>query len=339
MKHFRLHGNCIIVKGASKALIYDLFKFRTIGLSLKIVQLYEADILSSPFEVVLEKYPEFKDQIVTLVEDLIEKDFGFFTREPDSFPALNTVYKPKRRLYSSVIEIDTSSLNSYEKLVQDLVSLDCVVFYLIVRNEVANLEAFEQFLKFFARSRATWVQVILEKPFLTYDQMKQVTHDMRVTYNVFNAPTEELIEGRWWFEESEFKFPIVQYQTKTFELDAKTEYSADSFRPTQTVFIESQEHNPFFHLKVCISKEGYYKNDLSFEKSFGNFHTTTIAQLLQDNAFKKMWYMSNNKIEKCKDCQHRYQCESNSDVKEEDGKFYKVNTCHFDPYENIWQAS
>lgn len=41
-------------------------------------------------------------------------------------------------------------------------------------------------------------------------------------------------------------------------------------------------------------------------------------------------------IEKCKDCQYRYQCISNSNIKEIEAKYSKIDSCNFDPYQNVW---
>jgi len=48
-------------------------------------------------------------------------------------------------------------------------------------------------------------------------------------------------------------------------------------------------------------------------------------------------FISNDIIEKCKDCQYRYMCLSNSDIEEKAGKFHKINSCTFNPYENKWE--
>ena len=130
----------------------------------------------------------------------------------------------------------------------------------------------------FKESRVTWVQIIFDEPYLTLDQLKQVTHDMRITYKIFNAPKGETIEGRWWFEESIYKFPLVEYKTEYFDISVKSKYSEEYFYPTKDVFIESREHNVFFNIKVCVSKEGEYKNDLSFTKSFGSFYSRSLKK-------------------------------------------------------------
>ena len=337
MKHFRLYGNCIIVKGASKALIYDLFRSRTLGISLQLAELYEMDMIHHPINTVLQKYAEFETQIVQLIDNLIENDFGFFTEEPDSFPSLDIAYKAKKRVYSCVIELNTSQLYKYEKVIYDLLAKDCSIFYLLVRNEIENPGALKDLLKLFKKSRATWVQVIFDKPYLDYEEMRHVTNDMRVKYKVYGTDKNQVVKGRWWYEESIYEFDLVEYKTAKFDLSRKSNYGNDYFMPTQAVFIESQAHNVFFNQRVCISKEGDYKNDLSFSKSYGNIASKSVSKLLEDDAFKKLWYLSNDKIETCKDCQFRYQCVSNSDVVERDMKYFKSDYCRFNPYSNEWE--
>lgn len=342
MEHFRLYGNCFIVNGSTKSLIYDLFRNRTISIPQNIGSLYEAELMEHSYEKVLEKYADWKEPIVQLVDFLIENDFGFLTEEPDNFPQMSKSYEPRNRIYSSVVHLDVASLNEsasfteYERLFNDLMALDCSKFNLVITEEIKDLKAFQKLLDIFKESRATWVKVILAQPYLDEEQMREVTKDMRVSYKVFNAPEDEVIKGRWWLEDSPYKFKIIEYTTKAFDLEVKSEYGSEHFLPTQATFTESQEHNPFFNLKVCISKEGEYKNDLAFADSFGNFRTRLLTDLLNDKDFKKLWYMSNDKIEKCKDCQFRYQCVSNSNVEEENGKYYKTSTCQYDPYQNEW---
>jgi SPASM domain peptide maturase of grasp-with-spasm system len=288
------------------------------------------------YKKVLNEYADFKHQIVEFINNLIENDFGFLTEEPDRFPRVDTSFDIKKRIYSAVIELDTDDLKQYEQLFEKLLTLDCTVFYLLIREEIKNVVAFEQLLMLFKESRARWVQVIFDKPYITLEKLKKITHDMRISYEIFGAPENAIVRGRWWFEESVYKFQLIEYKSETFDLDKKSRYGEKYFCPTQTIFNESQKHNPFFNQKVCVSKKGEYKNDLSFEKSFGDFRSRSLDELLRDEEFKRLWYLSNDKIEKCRDCHFRYQCVSNSDVKEEEGNFYKVDICNFDPYNGIW---
>ena len=64
MKYFRLHGNCFIVKGATQALVYDLFKSRTFDISLNFAMLYESRFLIDTYDEVLESNKEWKEPII-----------------------------------------------------------------------------------------------------------------------------------------------------------------------------------------------------------------------------------------------------------------------------------
>ncbi len=336
MEYFRLHGNCFMVKGASKALIYDLFKNRTVGVSTNIAELYETELKIHPYQDVLERYASWKDQINKFTQHLIENDFAFFTDEPDSFPPMNIDFDLKKRIYSSVIELDSSLFKEYAKLFDNLLALDCSIFYIIIRDESIDLRALKKLLGIFKESRATWVQVIMDEVYFNFQELNEITHDMRINYKIYNAPKDEIVEGRWWLEESVYKFKLIEYSTSPFDLHANSQYGYEHFYPTQSTFTESQNHNPFFNLKLCISKNGEYKNDLSFSQSFGNFQTRSLQELLKDENFTKLWYLSNDKIEKCKDCQHRFQCVSNSNINELDGNYHKTNSCNYDPYTDTW---
>lgn len=339
MDYFKLHGNCVIVKGANKALIYDLFKARTAGISPNLAELYESEFKIHPYQEVLERYASWKDQLKQFTEHLVENDFAFFTDEPDSFPQVDTTYRFKKRFYSAVIELNSSLLDKYAELFDNLLALDCTVFYLIIRENITDHEELKNLLYLFKESRATCVEVLMDQPYLSFEELEHVTHDMRISYKIFNAPKDEEIKGRWWLKDSLYKFTIIEYYTRPLDLNTKTKYKLDQFSPSLDIYNESQDHNPFFNLKVCIDKEGNYKNDLSFVKSFGKFQTKPLENLLEDKEFKKLWFSSNKKIEKCKDCQHRFQCISNSDIKEVDGKFYKVDLCNYDPYTDTWTTT
>ena len=336
MKYFRLHGNCFIVKGATQALVYDLFTSRTVDISLNFAALYESHFLMETYDHVLKSYSEWNESIIEVTNFLINNDFAFFTNEPENFPQLDRSYNIVRRIYSAVIELDTRSLHDYVGLIENLLSLDCQFFCLVVSEDIYDHNAFEKLLGEFKESRAKWVRVIMKRPYLSYKELQQVTHDMRIAYKIYDAEADKTIKDRWWLEESPHKFDIVEYVSQPFNLDIKSLYGVEHFYPTQDVFLESQNHNPFFNLKVCIDKAGNFKNDLAFDESFGNFRTRSLHDLLADESFKRLWFIPNGKIEKCKDCQYRYQCLSNSNVIETEGKYFKVDSCNFDPYQNVW---
>jgi radical SAM protein with 4Fe4S-binding SPASM domain len=75
---------------------------------------------------------------------------------------------------------------------------------------------------------------------------------------------------------------------------------------------------------VKIDVYGNIKNCPSMKKSFGNINDISLQEALTDQKFKEYWNVSKDQIEKCNECQFRYMCQSNSEIREyELGKFKK----------------
>ena len=88
---------------------------------------------------------------------------------------------------------------------------------------------------------------------------------------------------------------------------------------------------------MYITKNGAVKNYLNHKKEFGNVKNQKIKDIVNTDKFRQLWEISNDKIEKCKDCQFRYCCESNSDIIYKNKLLFKTNLCLFDPYINEWE--
>ncbi len=67
-----------------------------------------------------------------------------------------------------------------------------------------------------------------------------------------------------------------------------------------------------------------------------NINFDKLSDILALKEFKQLWAINNDKIEKCKDCQFRYMCLSNSNIERKNDKYFKTDKCKFDPYENKW---
>ena len=61
-----------------------------------------------------------------------------------------------------------------------------------------------------------------------------------------------------------------------------------------------------------------------------------IADIIETEEFKRKGIITNDEIEKCKDCQFRYMCLSNSDLNISDHIIYKTISCSYDPYKDHW---
>jgi radical SAM protein with 4Fe4S-binding SPASM domain len=103
------------------------------------------------------------------------------------------------------------------------------------------------------------------------------------------------------------------------------------------MFAEAQKHNIGLNRKVCIDYAGNIKNYLSHRKIFGNVRKDLIKEIIEKPDFREKWFYSNDQLEVCKDCQYRYACLSNSDIKSCNNRYYKVDMCDFNPGDNSWK--
>lgn len=85
-----------------------------------------------------------------------------------------------------------------------------------------------------------------------------------------------------------------------------------------------------------INEHGEVKNYLTHKKTFGDAKNDCIESIINSEEFQRQWNISNDKIEKCKECQFRYICSNQSEVVLKKGKYFKIDNCGFNPRENKW---
>src|SRR5690606_8369796 len=96
--------------------------------------------------------------------------------------------------------------------------------------------------------------------------------------------------------------------------DSKEIYSLKHFTISYSMYYESLHYNAGLNRKVCVDSDGNIKNYVQHKKSYGNVNTHTLEEVIDNEEFKKKYDYKNDLIEKCKDCQYRYMCISNSDI-------------------------
>lgn len=102
-------------------------------------------------------------------------------------------------------------------------------------------------------------------------------------------------------------------------------------------YTECLKHNVGLNRKVCVDLDGSIKNFVNHSKIFGHVSVNTLESTIDMDEFQQQWYINNEMIEKCRDCQFRYMCFSNSVVEKRNNLCYKLDTCDFNPYSNTWK--
>ena len=99
---------------------------------------------------------------------------------------------------------------------------------------------------------------------------------------------------------------------------------------------EANNFNLALNRKICVDSNGRIKNYIGHERIFGNIEINSLRSIVELEDFQYIWNVNNDMIEVCKDCQFRYICPDNSNILIKDNKFYKLQTCNFNPYKNKW---
>lgn len=331
---FRLFANCFPVEGHTEGLIYDLQRKQIV----KIPKLL-ANILKSLSEQSIQKvktrlHHQHDAGIDAYLQRLEEMEVGFFTDEPDAFPPTPMNWESPYLIENAIIEIDQFSAYDVFDTIDQLNQLGCNALQFRFINGVSNNQM-KTILTHCKTSRIKVIELFVKDENYSQQTLKDwVRLNSRVTHITLHSSDknqkiildEQL--GVW-----------LHYETKILLRSLKDLVKKENFIFETSTFLESQTFNIGLNKKVCIDVEGNIKNYLSHHQTFGNLSTHKISDIVASDEFRKKWLISNNQIEKCKDCQFRYACLSNSDIKEEQGKLYKTDDCNFDPYSNSWKFS
>lgn len=104
------------------------------------------------------------------------------------------------------------------------------------------------------------------------------------------------------------------------------------------VFTESQHYNNCLNKKISIDVDGYIKNCPSMTNNFRHVDTTSLANALEDQNFKKLWTVTKDQIDVCKECEFRYVCtDCRAFVDNPEDELSKPLKCGYDPYTNEWE--
>lgn len=100
---------------------------------------------------------------------------------------------------------------------------------------------------------------------------------------------------------------------------------------------KNRKVNNCLHGKISVSKEGEIKNCPSTKDIYGHIDLNTLRDVVKTKNIKKLWNISKDDINGCKDCEFRYICLDCRAYTENDNKYSKPKKCDYDPYTNKWK--
>jgi SPASM domain peptide maturase of grasp-with-spasm system len=333
---FKLFASCILVKGESNSIIYDIERLAFYDLPndfFDILQMSKTKNINS----IKKAYNHRHDyQIDEFFNQFIKEEIGFYTNEPEAFPEIDLTWESPYTITNSIIELDNLAEFNFEGVIHQLNALACRAIEIRLLNSFSNNEL-KALIKVFKDSRINHIDLLMpyNSDFNNIDLFDLIKDEYRLSrVMVYSAPEDKIIN-----HEDELLDNIIIYFKKDLRLEPNEIIKKERFITNIEIFSEAQNYNIGLNRKVCIDRTGMIKNYFSHDKSFGNVKNDKIKDVIEKSSFQEKWGISNDKIVSCKDCQYRYSCVSNSDIKKENDKYFKIDMCSFDSATNTWNEN
>lgn len=330
-KHFMLFANCIPVKGQASCLIMDLQRPGYIPIPKLLYELLSLNHKSLTINDVKQRYNNKIDKgIDKYLNYLLDEELGFLTTEPNDFPKLKRDFSSSYEVLTSVINYSVESPYELHDALIQLNNLGCQLVQIRLLG-FTDIEKIINQLNPIKTSRIKTVEFFINfEKFDISELIELAKFDSRVFLNICNNNNKTIIHEKKneYLNVRVINIPLMPYIDEII--------NPVSFICNIELFMESLKYNVGLNRKVSIDLDGGIKNFVNHSIKYGNIQTEKIENIIKLDEFKKKWFISNDKIEKCKNCQYRYMCISNSDIEEINNKYFKTKTCNFNPYENIW---
>lgn len=327
---FKLFANCIIVDGICSSLIYDLGRNESYEIDYEISNFLKK-IQSVSLNEFIESSGYPANEVYHFIEKFINQELGFFTNDPKSHIDIDFNWESPYIITNAIIEFNSNSIFDVNYIIEQLNYLGCPALELRF-NFQKNLIKIAEILKAISDTRIKSIDLIIPYDFKTtetaYSNFINEFPKIRVV-KIYGAGFSKVVNS----EDILVKNRIIYSKNNNDQNEILTN---DRFIYNLETFIEAKQFNTGLNRKVTITGEGNIKNFLNHKKTFGKISRDKIVDIVLSDDFQSSWHISNDNIEKCRDCQYRYACVSNSEIIIENRKYHKKNTCSYNPYINKW---
>ena len=328
--NFKLFATCPVVKGISGAVIMDLQRFSFLEISLLLAEVLEISSNVSIDATKKHYHHQLDKGIDKFFRYLAKEEYGFFTSTPELFPPLKTKFMTPYPLHTAIVCIDSQSDYDIEKTFRSIIHLECQ-YVQIIADSIEMQSNLLEALNVFNESSAKIVELIIMGDELCVNQLlsEYNTSDHRIKIIRIGKDSNVV--------RNNVGYPILRINSGCKTMSELSEnVTKDTFTCNLLFFEEALEFNVGLNRKLTIDSRGKVKNFFSHQTVFGDVRENSLHDVLSKDEFQAKWRITNDMIEKCKDCQYRYMCLSNSDIVQKNNKYYKLNSCDFNPYKNKW---
>ncbi len=337
-RFFNLYSNCIPVKGSEESIIVDLQNTEHINVPNLLLDVLKKTSTHTVNEIKNFFNNDLNEGIDNYFNYLVDIDYGFFLENVESFPELNLEWYSPFKVNSAILEISEDCKYDFNAAIKELSSLACFNIQIRINNpDVDNV--LSGILDATRKSRIRNVEIFLPESLYEVHHLKYLDDiENRIKTLVIHSVKDEILTKDLYENSKYYIDNKLIFTTRIINSSSNDNIKKENFIINMEFFTEAQHHNVALNRKVCIDNEGNFKNYLSHKETLGNFNKTSITKLIDNKDFTRKWFVNNDNIDICKDCQFRYICFDNSDIEFNGSSWRKLNQCPFDPHTNKWES-
>jgi radical SAM additional 4Fe4S-binding domain len=285
--------------------------------------------IKHPLHLIQERYPNEYSAIFDYLEFFIAEEFGFWTEEPERFPALKFDMEVPYLISNCTLDINSNSRHNYASIMGQLDQLGCPFLEVRIFDPM-GLSFLKSMLESTDGKRIRNVEI-----FIKYDESLMNLSDILELMHFHQVLGSIVIFGAPEKEHHKQIQQTIDYTTEEITgAECCGNISREYFAINTEIFTEAVRFNSCLNRKISIDVNGQIKNCPSMTESYGSIENNSLYAIAITKPFQKIWSVTKDEIKVCRDCQFRYICtDCRAFVEDVHDKPFK---CNYDPYTHTW---
>jgi len=335
-KYLYFFANCFPVRGHTRTMICDIQRRRLFFVDNSYYELINALNENTIGEVIdmlegEDDYGEF-DKFVRF---LLKNDLGEFVDDLSLFPRIQPDWDHPSPITNAIIDIRDKP-HDFQKIFNELDDLNC--YYIQIRSfGKTDLAALTDI---FAQTKGKCfrgIQVLIryEKGVTEIRRLKQFTHQFPIALLSIYATPETYLKK---IKSDNFYQNVCFISQEISSCEACGVINLQSlYIPSLKGFLENMNFNGCLNRKISIDESGQVKNCPSMQRGFGDIMETSLRDVIKHEEFTRLWHITKDQIDICKDCEFRRICtDCRAYVEEKNNIYSKPAKCSYNPYTGKW---
>ena len=280
------------------------------------------------------------------IDKMVQRDMAITTNNPECFPPMSEqIDYQSVLLQDAIIEIDQNKTDRHKlnKIFSQLSELHCTEW------QIRLLSPFDtnyilSLLDEISKTETLYLEIHCENSYnVTDQQLRLMIEKYAFLANIYLYGCEHA-------SKTDVCSTSISSEITCFCTIYRLNYSFQKGQCCGQICIENMDFsnikvnhrlkktNGCLYKKICFDVDGNIKNCPSLHETFGNIDNINIQKIIENKDFTKLWYITHNDIDACKDCEYRLNCTGCSAFVQQTGNpLSKPSKCNYDPYTCKWQ--